>query len=306
MLTFSEDFFLGETRDGFYIEPMMKCAWAAQLEVLAVIEQICNKYGLQYFADWGTLLGAVRHEGFIPWDDDIDISMLREDYDKFAAVAGKELPNEYLLFSLDSCVEWKQVFIRVVNANTISYDKERLKKFHGCPYSVGIDIFPLDELPEDPQLENYHTELFSTVYSSARLYEKKPSEVEEILPDLEDLCNIKFDRSKNIQNQLFTLADSIGKEYHNSESPIITLIGEHALNRLLLRKEWFENPVYLPFEHFELPAPSNYDAVLTAEYGDYMTPVRNTACHDYPFYKRQQIIYEQSLLSNKTMEKDSI
>ena len=72
MIDFSEEFFEGETRDGFYIEPMMKHAWAAQMEVYMEIAEICNRHGIQYFADWGTLLGAVRHHGFVPWDDDME------------------------------------------------------------------------------------------------------------------------------------------------------------------------------------------------------------------------------------------
>ena len=295
MLDFPANFFHEEIRNDFKIEEMMKRVWAAQLEVLAVIDQICKQHNLQYFADWGTLLGAVRHKGFIPWDDDMDISMLREDYDKFLAVAEKDLPDEYQILDLNTSTEWDEMSARIINSNTVSYSEERLRKFHGCPYSVGIDIYPLDELPEDTQLESYHTELFSTVFSSARLYAKDPFEVNEILPDLENLCNIKFDRSKNLQKQLFKLADTIGKGYCNSGSIIITNIVEHAKKKLFLRKEWFRNPVYLPFEHFSLPAPSNYDAVLTAEYGDYMTPVCDTADHDYPFYRKQQKIYEQSL-----------
>ena len=88
MLTFDDSYFLGETRDGFYIEPMMKCAWAAQLEVMCVIKQICEKYDIPYFAYYGTLLGTIRHKGFIPWDDDMDICMLRKDY-----TAGRAFPD---------------------------------------------------------------------------------------------------------------------------------------------------------------------------------------------------------------------
>lgn len=83
MLYFDKDFFLGETRNDFYIEPMIKCAWAAELEVLEVVRNICEKHNLKYFAADGTLLGAVRHRGFIPWDDDIDIMMPRDDYMRF-------------------------------------------------------------------------------------------------------------------------------------------------------------------------------------------------------------------------------
>ncbi|MCM1542993.1 MAG: LicD family protein [Blautia sp.] len=301
MLDFPAEFFHEEVRSDFRVEEMMKRVWAAQLEVLVVVEQVCAQNGLRYFADWGTLLGAVRHKGFIPWDDDMDICMLRGDYDKFLAAAEKELPDEYRILDLNTNIEWDEVFARIINSDTVSYSEERLGKFHGCPYSVGIDIYPLDELPEDPQLERCHTELFSTVFSCACLYAKEPSEVMEILPDLEKLCNIKFDRSKNIRHQLFQLADAIGKEYHNSESPIITHMVNHAKKGLIMRKEWFEKTVYLPYEYFAIPAPSNYDAVLTAQFGDYMTPVRYAADHDYPFYKKQQKIYEQQLSQGKLM-----
>ena len=71
-MQFTQDFFKPEIREGFEIPAMMKRAWAAQMEVLQVVADICEENSLQYFADWGTLLGAVRHQGFIPWDDDID------------------------------------------------------------------------------------------------------------------------------------------------------------------------------------------------------------------------------------------
>lgn len=96
MLTFDDSYFLGETRDGFYIEPMMKCAWAAQLEVMCVIKQICEKYDIPYFAYYGTLLGTIRHKGFIPWDDDMDICMLRKDYQRFLEVTLGSLPESII------------------------------------------------------------------------------------------------------------------------------------------------------------------------------------------------------------------
>ncbi len=76
---FDESFFEGEERNGFYISPIMKRAWAVELDILEVISKICRKYQIRWFAESGTMLGAVRHNGFIPWDDDIDISMLRPD-----------------------------------------------------------------------------------------------------------------------------------------------------------------------------------------------------------------------------------
>lgn len=159
MLTFDDSYFLGETRDGFYIEPMMKCAWAAQLEVMCVIKQICEKYDIPYFAYYGTLLGTIRHKGFIPWDDDMDICMFRKDYQRFLEVAPRELTGEYHINSPYTQDEYTYVFSRILNASSISYDPSRLSQFHRCPYIVGVDIFPLDALPTNPSEESLLNQL---------------------------------------------------------------------------------------------------------------------------------------------------
>ena len=94
-MEFPQNYFCAEVRDDFEIPAMMKRAWAAELEVLSVIADVCGRHHLQYFADYGTLLGAVRHKGFIPWDDDIDICMLREDYMELIRVLPDELPQVF-------------------------------------------------------------------------------------------------------------------------------------------------------------------------------------------------------------------
>ena len=91
----SIDFFRDAIRYGFYVPTQVKIAWAASLDVLSEIDRICQKHGITYFADWGTILGAVRHGGFVPWDDDLDICMLRADYNRFREVADTELPPSY-------------------------------------------------------------------------------------------------------------------------------------------------------------------------------------------------------------------
>ena len=98
-MEFLNSYFEDEVRDGFYIPSMVKRAWAAELKVFDEVDRICRKYGIAYFADWGTLLGAVRHQGFIPWDDDFDIVMLRKDYERFLQVAEKELPDGFAVFN---------------------------------------------------------------------------------------------------------------------------------------------------------------------------------------------------------------
>ena len=91
------EFYKEEIRCGWRVDEKTKRIWAVQLEMLDEVERICKKYGLKYFADSGTLIGAVRHQGYIPWDDDIDLAMLREDYETFLKVAPGELKEHLVL-----------------------------------------------------------------------------------------------------------------------------------------------------------------------------------------------------------------
>ena len=149
----SNGFFSDEVRDGFYLSEMMKRFWGAQMVVLREIEKICERHSIKYFADMGTLLGAVRHKGFIPWDDDLDISMLRDDWESFFKYAKDELPEGYIVFSAESNQEYGLALGRIVNGGTINTEKSHLEKFCGCPYVAGVDVFPLDQLYNDEKKE---------------------------------------------------------------------------------------------------------------------------------------------------------
>ena len=96
-MIFEESYFRGEEKNGFYIRPMMKRYWAAHQEVILEFDRVCKKLGVEYYADFGTLLGAVRHRGFIPWDDDVDVCMLRGDYNRFRELATKEFQYGIML-----------------------------------------------------------------------------------------------------------------------------------------------------------------------------------------------------------------
>lgn len=298
MLVFEEDFFLGETRDDFYIEPMMKSAWAAQLEVLDAIARVCNKHHIRWFADWGTLLGAARHQGFIPWDDDMDICMLRKDYERFLAVAPEELPEGYFVLSLYSREDWTLLSARVINSMSISYDAERLKQFHGCPYIIGIDIFPLDALPESQTEEQNQKLLINTLVSSAKHCPDNLDELLPLLPDLESLSGVQIDREKNIANQLLRAADHVCRKYNKKKLDTITLmpINAQRIRRPYhLKYEWYRTTEYLDFENVALPCPGNYEEVLTVMYRNWRTPKRGKSSHEYPFYNKQRDALKEDL-----------
>ena len=152
-----EGYLEGEIRDGFYIESMMKKTWAAQMKVLMEVDRVCKKNNIQYFADWGTLLGAVRHQGFVPWDDDMDITMKRPDYNKFCSIAEKEMPG-YNIVNIHTDEGWEAFTSRIVNGKRIRFSKEEQDEFYGCPYIVGLDIFPLDYVAPDKEEDEISTQ----------------------------------------------------------------------------------------------------------------------------------------------------
>ncbi len=132
----------------------MKRYWAAQMVVLSEIDKICKRHGLCWYADSGTLIGTIRHKGFIPWDDDVDIAMLRDDFEAFLGYARNELPSGYHILSVDDNEEYEHPFGRIMNSHAIDTHKEFLEKHYGCPFAVGVDIFPLDRVYADDEREN--------------------------------------------------------------------------------------------------------------------------------------------------------
>lgn len=135
----SDSYYEDEVRDGFYIPGMMKRAWAASVEVFEEVARICEEYGIQYFADAGTLLGAVRHQGFIPWDDDFDICMKREDYNQFIRIARDELPERFSLLNIYTEPEYDEMFPVWSIKNRFVLNRniwKNFRDFHLLPESI--------------------------------------------------------------------------------------------------------------------------------------------------------------------------
>lgn len=299
MLEFPEKFFQEEVRCGFTVSPMMKRAWAAQMEVLRTVAGVCEAEGIKWYAFWGTLLGAVRHKGFIPWDDDIDIAMSREDYMKFLKTAQKHLPEGYRLLDVYHESQWRQSIARLVNACTVDISQKRLAEFHGCPFAVGIDIFPLDEWVEDASERHYQQGVLGIVRDVANILlreegadaaqrQEMHDAAMEGVEALEEGFGIRVDRTQNILNQLCRFFDQMCMEGNTHESGAYAAY-EISMDQYEYRldKEWFRETGRLPFENDFLIVPCGYKEILTELYGDYMTPVKMTAGHFYPFFKDQ-------------------
>ena len=166
--------------------------------------------------------------------------------------------------------------------------QEQIRRFHGFPYSgFGIDIFPLDYLPADREL--FDTQKLIVAYGVSILQNwdicMNNGELEKRLVYMEELCDMSLPRGISTACVLRRRLDAVAalcrenEAEEMSESPFyLDMEGYH------MKKEWYERAVTLPFEHIELAVPCGYHEVLTAQYGDYMTPVQGLQAHTYPFY----------------------
>lgn len=295
MLDFTEDYLKMEKRDGFVVNELMKRTWAAQLEVLDRIIAICEKYDLTYYAYGGTLLGAVRHHGFIPWDDDLDIAMKRDDYIKFLEVAKRELPEEYCILNAYTENEYENIFTRITNGHAIDFSDKKLEQYHNCPFVVGIDIFPLYYVSRDTNQTEAQKNILNLINALNVLIENINAEnqaefniqIAEGLVELQKITGYQFTTEKPIRTQLEIVYDKVGRLFQEEESDALTLFPCYMADGYIIEKELLAEYIQMPFENMMLNVPIGYDVILKKSYRDYMVPRKVQGAHDYPFYKEQ-------------------
>ncbi len=302
MLEFEESFFKREVRDGHLVGELVKKAWAVQLNMLAEIDDICKKYNLTYFAYWGTLIGAVRHQGFIPWDDDIDIALPRPDYTRFLEIASQELSSEYYILSSE-VDGWDNSFSRLIHGDKICWNEEFLTRNYNCPFALGIDIFPLDYISSDKREAEEQKQLAMQISSVLTvLKERKRLEAEgaeekviqemnnsiaSCLVYLEDVCGVRFDGNVSLAKQLNILYDQVASLFGENESDNLTSFSSYLKNGYVVKKEWFERIERVPFENITIPIPVGYDNILRKSHGNYTIPIKGTSTHGDIYFRSQ-------------------
>ena len=290
-MRFDDSFFETEVRDGFEVPSIMKHAWAAQIELMEEIREICDRHGIRFFADYGTLLGTVRHKGYIPWDDDLDIGMLRADLRHFLEVAQYELPQNCHILNMHTNSNYRDTMTRVINADHVSLEPSHMQKYHDCPFVVGVDIFPYDYVTRDKEeLESVVTILGAIGEVMKIVWGTVDDSVKgDAVKQIEMLCGVNFDWGKPIDRQLMDLYENLTTMYTEEESDRVGIYTSMVRKKSIdycFDKEWFSSFIEMPFENTTIPVPVGYDALLKRRFGDYMTP-RITFAHGYPFYKSQ-------------------
>lgn len=229
------------------------------LDILKVIDKICKANDIKYWLDGGTLLGAVRHKGFIPWDDDIDIAMTREDYQKFSIIAPKELPSNLFLQTEYTDPGYFNIIasmkVRDKNSKILEHFETGDESYH---LGLFVDIFAYDNLPKNKILRFIKKDFARNILKIKHAKLKNRGKAKyRLLSKI-----ISAETLDNIQNNLISNSN-------NTESSYFGFGYDCALKRVY-KKDNFFPLIELEFEGFHFCAPKEYDYYLTHTYGNYM------------------------------------
>lgn len=248
----------------FLVTQNQKKIWAIEIDLLLEFKRVCNKYNLKYYAFGGTILGSLRHGGFIPWDDDIDLAMPMDDYKRLQQIAKEEFKHPYQLQTpyLDPGSFFS--FMKLRNSETTFMSKA----FCAQEFNQGafIDIFPLVECPPD-KVEQQREKIYPSIMRCSN-YMKRGSE--HLLNPLQ-LSRFKEYTTDNPLREYESIMSEFdnpeykGCGYYTHASLFFNLNEYHVWDRKL-----WDTAVEYPFENTTIPIPSGYDDIMKEYYGDYM------------------------------------
>ncbi|MCB7302615.1 LicD family protein [Bariatricus massiliensis] len=246
-----------------------------ELRLFKKFDEICRQYGITYYALGGTLLGAVRHKGFIPWDDDMDIGVPRPDYDRLSAIFSKELDNTIHFHDFHSDPQYIRYFGRLEDTSIKIIRHDNMKEEHSFAW---IDIFPLDGMPNNMILRTiwklyvlflrmiYRFSCFDTLvnvnkknrpwYEKALIFVGRHFSIQTLL---------------NTEDCLNKLEKALTKFPYEQSNYLVNAMGAYKFKEMFHKKVYGEGSLYA-FEDIEICGPVDFDTVCRQLYGDYMQP----------------------------------
>lgn len=257
-------FFKEEVRCGFLVTQERKKVWAVLLDLMVLFDSICKKHQLKYSLYSGTMLGAVRHHGFIPWDDDVDITMPREDYEKLLQLES-EFNGRYFLQTSLTDSECGFAFAKIRNSNTTAISKKfAYQKFN---QGIHIDVIPLDKWEIEGGEERYYELRKLILINSTAMRKDNPHLEEEDLQRLEE-----WHKNNYVVKDIYLKIQSLAKHSYDSKTDFVScaLCTGPKYEKKILYSSDFNDFLMMDFEGFVFPVAKGYDRILKIQYGNYM------------------------------------
>lgn len=289
LLEFDDSFFEEEIRCGYTVSSEMKKVWAVELDLLNEFSKVCEKHRLNWFVHAGTMLGAIRHKGYIPWDDDIDVVMPRADYDKLCTLGPQEFNHPYFYQIEETDYFFARNFARLRNSDTTAVlEWEESFKY---PYNQGIfiDIFPMDNIPDDEaERKDYFTRL--TVLNDqawqwrnmVHLYRPKKGKgwVKRMSYYFKHLYFKYLSKEKGDYHYYLNKHHDLVISYNDRETKCVGESIIAPLGRWVWKSEWVNQVTMVPFEMLQVPVPVGYEECLSVGFGkDWRVPKQVSSYH---------------------------
>lgn len=287
-----EDFLDEEVRFNYKITREIKELWAVELDLYFELKRVCNKYNLKFLADAGTILGAVRDSGFIPWDDDLDFSMMREDYEKLCEVAKDEFKYPYFWQTEEmdpgSCRGHGQLRNSETTA-ILNYDIYNGEYFN-FNQGIFIDVFPFDNVPDDEtERHAYLKEIGKlmkkiTSYRDVMMGQNRSTGIKKVI---KFIMMLLYYNRQSYNNRSFIEMENMKQKYRDCHTDLIAnilYIKDDNLDALVRPKKWFENSINVPFEFTTINIPCGYESYLEKAYGNWRKRVNGGAIHKGMIY----------------------
>lgn len=279
-----EHFLDEEVRCGFTVTEKQKKIWAVELDLLAEFQRVCDKYDLKWFVGYGSLLGVVRHKGFIPWDNDIDVAITRASFNKLCEVASSEFQQPYFLQTPIS--EEGRYFMTLGKfRNGLTTGCSEMEWLQGINGGLFVDVFILDEIPDDDKKLgklfkkiNYYKH-FSRFYSPYPRHDNIVGKVKNMVWTL--LWKFKYHSCGG--DVFFKKLGDYLEQNTGENSRRLMALELNPTRSLHLDKTMWSETIMADMEFMRVPIPNGYDWILTDHYGDYMKlpPVEMRVNHDY-------------------------
>lgn len=274
-----ENFMTVATRDGYDVPLELRKVWKVMLDMLEVFMSVCEKYDLKWAMDGGSLLGAIRHKGFIPWDDDMDIQMPRRDFDKLMEVLPREISHPMFLHTFYNNNESMMAYVRLMNVETTAIEANYVSRHLPVAMGIHVDIIPIDGVPRSGFVKKvanrYAHFLFGILVNKYRLdnasiYDKIRHRMGELLASIFGV------------NRIYRWRDNVYRHFPFRENGWgATMPANYGYASHSLRSyDWFREYKEVPFEYLMVRVPIGWEGQLNQLYGsDWRVPKKDCAFH---------------------------